>query len=118
MVPFGFNWVAQGSALRTLTGVLFGFGLITFLRLPLGGRSGNQRHRDSGWACYFLVLLGTLITLPLVAAMGGVAVAYVLSGLIAAGALALGALAIADLGLGLLGARRWLRRLIHRRLAA
>ncbi len=35
MVPFGFHWVAQGPVLRTLTGVLFGFGVVTFLWLPL-----------------------------------------------------------------------------------
>jgi uncharacterized membrane protein len=35
MVPFGFHWIAQGGLLRSLTGVLFGFGVVTFLCLPL-----------------------------------------------------------------------------------
>lgn len=35
MVPFGFHWVAQGPVLRALSGVLFGFAVVTFLWLPL-----------------------------------------------------------------------------------
>ena len=31
MVPFGFHWLPQSPVLRTLTGVLFGFGLVAFL---------------------------------------------------------------------------------------
>ncbi len=33
MAPFGFHWVPQGPELRTITGVLFGFGLVAFLWL-------------------------------------------------------------------------------------
>jgi hypothetical protein len=33
MVPFGFHWVPQGPMLRTVTGLLFGFGLVAYLRL-------------------------------------------------------------------------------------
>jgi len=50
MVPFGFHWVAQGPVLRTLTGVLFGFGVVTFLWLPLSQRAdsrGRSRRRQS-----------------------------------------------------------------------
>ena len=43
MAPFGFHWVAQGPALRTLTGVLFGFAVVTFLWLPL-----SQKVRGAG----------------------------------------------------------------------
>jgi len=118
MVPFGFHWLAQGPVLRTLIGVLFGFGLITFLRLPWCGMAGKQCHPYPAWVCYSLILAATLVILPLTAARGGPTAAYVLSGLIAVGALALGSLAVADVGLGLLGALRWLRRSIHRRLAA
>jgi len=118
MVPFGFHWVPQGPMLRTLVGVLFGFGLITFLRLPLHGTAGEQCHPYPVWVWYLLVLAGILVTLPLAAARGGTTGAYVLSGLIAAGVLALGAFAVADLGLGLRGVMRWLRRLPDRRLAA
>jgi uncharacterized membrane protein len=50
MVPFGFHWVAQGPVLRTLTGVLFGFGVVTLLWLPLSQRAdsrGRSRRRQS-----------------------------------------------------------------------
>jgi uncharacterized membrane protein len=40
MAPFGFHWVADGPALRTVTGVLFGFGVVTFLWLALESRAG------------------------------------------------------------------------------
>ncbi len=45
MVPFGLHWVAQGPVLRTLTGVLFGFGVVTFLSLPLS-RAGERRCKS------------------------------------------------------------------------
>lgn len=37
MAPFGFHWVAHGAAMRTITGVLFGFAVVTFLWLPVLG---------------------------------------------------------------------------------
>ncbi len=46
MVPFGFHWLPQGALIRTTTGALFGFGIVTFLCLPfrfatgLAGRAG------------------------------------------------------------------------------
>jgi len=36
MIPFGFHWLPQGPVLRAITGVLFGFGLVAFLSLPIG----------------------------------------------------------------------------------
>jgi len=42
MVPFGFHWVAQGPILRTLSGVLFGFAVVTFLWLPLSQRARKR----------------------------------------------------------------------------
>ena len=45
MVPFGFHWVAQGPVLRTLTGVLFGFAVVTFLWLPLSRRASAASRR-------------------------------------------------------------------------
>jgi uncharacterized membrane protein len=41
MVPLGFHWVAQGPVLRSLSGVLFGFGVVTFLWLK---RRKTQRN--------------------------------------------------------------------------
>ncbi len=43
MVPFGYHWLPQNAALRGVTGVLFGAGLVTFLQLPL---LANTRFRN------------------------------------------------------------------------
>ncbi len=37
MVPFGYHWVPQGPVLRTISGFLFGAGLMTFLWTPMAG---------------------------------------------------------------------------------
>jgi len=42
MIPFGFHWLPQGPALRTLTGVLFGFGVVAFLWLQLSQWVGER----------------------------------------------------------------------------
>jgi uncharacterized membrane protein len=167
MAPFGFHWVSQGPMLRTLTGMLFGFAVVTFLWLPLSQWLGERtacfpspRPSPSGrggikvglwefpgaqgslnrWqTCslsltaragvtgktmsnrvrlptYLSFLVGTLIALPALAMLGGVLVAYVLSGLAFWGALALAALVVGDVSLGLLGAFRFLHRLTRPRL--
>ena len=74
MVPFGFHWVAQGPVLRTLTGVLFGFGVVTFLWLPLSQRAGKSlprplRVQNSAWG-YFVMLGATVVLLPTTAMLG------------------------------------------------
>ena len=114
MVPFGFHWLAQGPALRTVAGALFGFGVVTFLWLPLNSRITYHvslfTHHASRITPYFLILAATLMLLPLAASLGGTFAAYLLSGLIAWGAMVLVVLVSADVGLGLIGVRRWLRR--------
>ena len=120
MAPFGFHWVAQGPVLRTLTGVLFGFAVVTFLWLPLSQRAGEPASRlvwarHSVWF-YFAILGAMLVLLPTAAMLGGAFAAYVLSGLAFWGAVALVALVVGDVSLGLLGALRLLRRLARPRL--
>ena len=111
MLPFGFHWVAQEPVLRTLTGVLFGFGVVTFLWLPLSQTCRPPaRMRLADWL-YLLVLGATLLFLPTMAMRGGVVAAYGLSSLALCGALALCALIVGDLILGLVGALRLMRRL-------
>jgi uncharacterized membrane protein len=109
MVPFGCHWLDQGPWLRTLIGVLFGFGLATYLWLPLvrGNKGRGLRHATG---LYFLVLVGALVLLPWAACLERAFVAYVLSGWMACGALALLGLVLADAALGLAGAASWLRR--------
>jgi uncharacterized membrane protein len=110
MAPFGLHWVAQGPALRTASGVLFGFAVVTFLWLPLSSRFTFHVSRP-GVRSYFLILGVTLIVLPVAASVGGTLTGFALSGLIAWGGLALLALIAADVVLGLRGLVCWLRRL-------
>jgi hypothetical protein len=46
MVPFGFHWVAHGAALRSASGMLFGFGIFTFLWLPLSHMIDKSERRN------------------------------------------------------------------------
>jgi uncharacterized membrane protein len=114
MVPFGFHWVPQGPTLRTLSGVLFGFAVATFLWLPLSQTVRAQACRNmlTHWhreATYCVIWGATLIVLPTTAMLGGTFAAYGLSGLAFCGALALAALVIGDISLALAGAFRLLR---------
>ena len=128
MVPFGFHWVAQGPVLRSLTGVLFGSGVVTFLWLPLGqtllrpsafGLPSALDLRPSGFApshwprqpTYFLILVGMLPLLPVAATLGRAFAAYSLSALVFWGALALAALIAGNVSLAMLGTLRGLLRL-------
>jgi hypothetical protein len=112
VAPFAFHWVPQGPALRTITGVLFGFAVVTFLWLPLKGKAGDKP------AHFYLLMLGaTLAILPVSAAMGGPLAAYVLAGLALCGALTLLALVIANLVLGAIGTARVFRRVASPRLS-
>ena len=107
MVPFGLHWLPQGPILRSCTGVLFGFGVTAFLRLPLPQprwRSG----RPSGPAYVYVTgLLATLVLVPYLGEKGNVLVARTLTYLAATGVLTLLGLALANAALAL----RWL---LHR----
>jgi len=61
MIPFGFHLVPQGAALRTVTGILFGTGVVAFL-WPARGSRGNT--------AYFAAILASCIALPLVGRFG------------------------------------------------
>ena len=42
MAPLGFHWLPQGAVPRTVSGVLFGFGVATFLWLPVGAWAASR----------------------------------------------------------------------------
>lgn len=99
MAPLGLHWISEGAVLRTLSGVLFGFGVAVFLWLPLAARKGwaDAPKRFAGPA-YAVVLVTTLAFVPIFAAQGGAWAAYALAVLAGVGvvclfALVLGALA-------------------------
>lgn len=113
MVPFGFHWLPEGPLLRGMTGVLFGFGVVTFLWLPLGrflivetSSLESRHHLTSRWLLYVAALLVTMCTVPWLGAVGGKFAAFLLVALTSAGALTLAALVAAALALGLAGALR------------
>jgi uncharacterized membrane protein len=103
--PFGFHWIQNGPVLRTLTGVLCGFGIGTFLWLvptaAWGIAEAPNRKRAGAW--YALGLCATLLLLPLAADFGGAVTGCALQGLAAAGAISLGVLVVANAAFGLRG---------------
>jgi uncharacterized membrane protein len=103
--PFGFHLVPDGPVLRTMTGVLCGFGIGTFLWLVPAAAWGvaDAPNRKSPAALYALALCATLLLLPLAAHLGGAVSGYVLQGLAAAGAVSLGGLVLANVAFGLRG---------------
>src|SRR5690348_15437011 len=79
MVPFGFHWLPQGAILRSVTGVLFGFAVASFLWLPLK-HSGTEpplspdtdrRDRTRRMWVYSLALSSTLLLVPWFGTYGG-----------------------------------------------
>jgi uncharacterized membrane protein len=109
MVPFGFHLVSQGPLLRTLSGQLFAFGVVSFLWLMPGTCLWRKRKpcKSKTWA-YVLIVGATLLILPAVALRGGALSGILLSWLCFAGLLSLGLLVLANvvLGLGMLASRR------------
>ncbi len=123
MAPFGFHWLPQGPVLRTLTGILFGFGVVTFLWLPLAARiTEESAGRNSKWKeglatqsrailawrhdAYVCGLVGCMLVLPLLAARGGEWAGFVLSVLAVCGLAALAGLVMANLCLAIVATFR------------
>jgi uncharacterized membrane protein len=129
MLPFGFHWLPQGPVLRTLSGILFGFGVVTFLWLPIATRIEKRRQnrappdaeRPKTNECetapgrltgagrhgaYVCGLLGCMLGLPPLAACGGEWAAFVLSVLAVCGLTALIGLAMTSLCLVILAGFR------------
>jgi uncharacterized membrane protein len=118
MVPLGFHLIPHGHVLRTLSGQLFSFGVVSYLWLCpgssswLGGKSGSWRVRT-----YLLAAGGSLLLVPASAVWGGPIAALTLSWLGFGGLMALGILVLANLAhCGLLFVTR-LRQLAGREIA-
>ena len=118
MAPFGFHWAPQGPALRTATGILFGFAALTYCgcRWPVHTRTkeapcSSVSSRQTPALRYAFGLLAALILAPVLAALGGKAAAYLLSGLASLGALAFAGLAVLNAVLGLAILARMVRSL-------
>ncbi len=75
MIPFGYHWLPQGPALRAGTGVLFGFGLVTFLHLPLLSALWFKPWGETpvaGRACRELIYFGGVMAMVLLVPLAGV----------------------------------------------
>ncbi len=101
---FGFHWMPEEPVLRTISGLLYGFGVFAFLWSPM-----SRRFPGGGWigprpiwlrsTAYAIGLAVTAGLLPLLAACGGRLTAYLLSGLVFFGLIALAAVICGDAAL-------------------
>ena len=95
MIPFGYHLAPQGPDVRTLTGFVFGFGLVYFLLLLPAART-DDRRRDGG-AIYGLGAFAAAAAVLAAVHLGGTVSAMVLSWAALAGLAALAVLAAANL---------------------
>jgi uncharacterized membrane protein len=107
MVPLGFHWLPHGSVTRTISGILFGFGVVAFLWLPL---AASRAPQSPCIRTYVITLVATIVFVPLLASCGSRLAAYGLSGLGCCGAAALGGLVLANLSLAIAGFARFVQR--------
>ncbi|HWQ93358.1 MAG TPA: DUF2085 domain-containing protein [Clostridia bacterium] len=77
MAPFGFHWVTHGPMIRTITGVLFAFGLVAFLRLPLLAQAPVAGPATQANTRFYMGLALLLILLPIGIQGGGGFMAFV-----------------------------------------
>jgi hypothetical protein len=124
MVPCGLYWLPQGPVSRTVSGVLFAFGVVAFLWLPLaaGTTSPTQflpepRVARRAWV-YGAILAATILLVPLLARFGGAWAAFGLSLLALGGLAALAGLVAANVLLAARGLLRFVRRLVLTRTRA
>ena len=114
MIPYGYHWLPQGAVLRTITGVLFGFGLVTYLWLaPSANRQIAFSSARRAVAGYYAGVVAALALVPMLASQGGQVVAYTLSLVAFAGAVVLVALVSANVFLGLRAAIQRVRGLVQ-----
>ena len=114
MVPLGLHWVAQGPVVRTLSGLLYGFGVVSFLWLFLGECLPGIRGQDARRLRLYSAGVGmSLVGVPVLAAWGGRGAAWVLTSTAVVGLAGLGVLVLSNLGIGIawLVSRRRLSRL-------
>ena len=110
MVPSGYHWIPQNPELRAVSGILFGFGLVAFLWLPLQRIILPDAELKNSWTqllIFFMALLATLVFTPLLGASESSLAATALALLTAGGALARALLLVANLFLAARGLWRW-----------
>ncbi|MFO1265486.1 MAG: DUF2085 domain-containing protein [Rubrivivax sp.] len=102
MVPLGYHWLPQDGLARTLSGILFGAGVVDFLWVNPARRIRATRLPDrADWGRYVAALAITLVAVPLLALRGDARAAWLLDALAVAGFAALVLLVLANLALAL-----------------
>jgi uncharacterized membrane protein len=105
MIPLGFHWIPQNDIVRSVSGSLYGAGLVAFLWLHTGGLVTRPAPLSAGRAALYAVVVGAgAAAVPALGRFGGVAGAWLLAWLALAGLLGLTLLALANVGLAV----RWL----------
>jgi hypothetical protein len=95
MVPFGYHWLPQGPLLRTVTGALFAFGLVTFFwLLPASRRPTNEKPTADN---YFTALALSVALVLALSVSNSTISALTLSSLAAGGLLTLATLVLTNL---------------------
>jgi hypothetical protein len=93
----GLPWVAQGPVVRTVSGLLYGFGVVAFLWSPITPRS-RPMPSGAGTRWRYATWLGASLALVLLAVAWDQRLsAIALSWIVLAGAIALGGLIVVDL---------------------
>ena len=107
MIPLGYHWVPQDALVRTLSGLLFGAGLVSFLWLIPGPRAGAARALGRAqWLLYTTAIVCALMVVPASAAWGARRAWYALASVSTIGLAGLGVLALANVGLAWMSLRR------------
>ena len=107
MIPLGYHWVPQDALVRTLSGVLFGAGLVSFMWVVPGPCAVAARAPGRAqWLLYTAGIVCALVVIPASAAWGGRRAWYSLASLATIGLAGLAALALANVGLGAMSLRR------------
>ncbi len=112
MTPFGFHLVPHGGVLRTVSGYLFGFGVVGLIWLLPGAKpSAKPSRMASNFKHYLLMCVMGAILLPFFAVFGGVFAALILTWLTLAGMAAVAGLLVGNvfvLGSSIIGRlQRW-----------
>ena len=109
MLPSGFYWIPQNADLRCASGILFGFGLVAFLRLTLPRKVASESEKNSRpqVATVAAGLAAALVATPLLAEHGNTIAAGILIMACVGGALTLTAMLLANLFILLNRLARW-----------
>jgi uncharacterized membrane protein len=105
MIPLGFHWIPQDAVARTVSGFLYGAGLVSFFWLLPGPALARLTPMSSPALATYIVVVGAgAAAVPALGRLGGTGAAHALVWLALLGLLGLALLALANLGL----AARWI----------